>query len=194
MNRAHRKLCSSEEWATAVRDRILPWSLDGIELGDDVVEIGPGYAANLRVLVERVPRLTAVEIDERTARQLESDWGERARILHADGADMPLPDASFSSVVCFTMLHHVPTREQQDRIFAEAYRVLRPGGVFAGSDSQMNFRFRLLHIGDTMNVVRPGGLPARLEAAGFENVGVDLHPETGGMRFRAYRPDRPPRP
>lgn len=188
MNRAHRKLCSSENWAVAVRERLLPWSLQDVELGPDVLEIGPGYAANLRVLVEQVPRLTAVEIDGGTARLLERDWGGRARILHADGADMPLPDESFSSVVCFTMLHHVPTDEQQDRIFAEAFRVLRPGGVFAGSDSQPSFRFRLLHLGDTMNTVSPEGLPERLAAAGFVDIAVDLHPETGGMRFRARRP------
>lgn len=188
MNKAHRRLCSSEKWATGVRERLLPWALEGVELGDDVVEIGPGYGANLRVLVDRVPRLTAVEVDEGTAGLLRDQWGERARVLHADGAAMPLPDASYSSVVCFTMLHHVPTAEQQDRIFAEAFRVMRPGGTFAGADSQLNFRFRLLHIGDTMNVVDPKTLPARLTDAGFTEVSVDLHPETGGMRFRATRP------
>ena len=188
MNKAHRRLCSSEKWATGVRDRLLPWALDGVQLGDDVVEIGPGYGANLRVLVERVPRLTAVEVDGETAELLRRQWDERARILHADGAAMPLPDESYSAVVCFTMLHHVPTVEQQDGIFAEAFRVLRPGGTFAGADSQLNFRFRLLHIGDTMNVVDPATLPARLAKAGFTEVSVDLHPETGGMRFRALRP------
>lgn len=130
MNRAHRKLCSSEEWAQTTKDRILPWALEGVDLGEDVLEIGPGYGANLRVLVEQVPRLTGVEIDGDTARLLQDTWGERARILHADGAATNLPDTSYDSVVCFTMLHHVPTAAHQDRIFAEAFRVLRPGGTF----------------------------------------------------------------
>lgn len=188
MNRAHRKLCSSEKWATGVRERLLPWALDGVELGDEVVEIGPGYGANLRVLVESVPSLTAVEVDGETAALLRRQWGERARVLHADGAAMPLSDEAYSAVVCFTMLHHVPTAEQQDGIFAEAFRVLRPGGVFAGADSQLSFRFRLLHIGDTMNVIDPETLPARLTRAGFTEVSVALHPESGGLRFRARRP------
>lgn len=188
MNRAHRKLCSSEEWAQTTKDRILPWALEGVDPGDDVLEIGPGYGANLRVLVDRVPRLTAVEIDGDTAGLLRQRWGERARILHADGADLPLTDASYDSVVCFTMLHHVPTAEHQDRIFAEAFRVLRPGGGFAGSDSQPSLRFRLLHFRDTMNTVDPRTLPARLTGAGFTDVSVDVHPESGGLRFRGTRP------
>lgn len=188
MNRAHRKLCSSEEWAQTTKDRILPWALEHVDLGEDVLEIGPGYGANLRVLVDEVPHLTAVEIDADTVRLLRGRWGERASILHADGAELPLPDASFDSVVCFTMLHHVPTAAHQNRIFAEACRVLRPGGTFAGSDSQPSLRFRLLHFRDTMNTLDPAGLPARLEQAGLTDVVVGLHPDSGGLRFRARRP------
>ncbi|MEV0483288.1 hypothetical protein AB0I69_22115 [Streptomyces sp. NPDC050508] len=65
--------------------------------------------------------------------------------------------------------------------------MLRPGGTFAGSDSQPSLRFRLLHFRDTMNTLDPATLPARLERAGFTDVAVDLHPESGGLRFRARR-------
>lgn len=189
MNRMHRRLCSSEKWALAVRDRLLPWALHDVELGDDLLEIGPGYGANLRVLVEQVPRLTAVEIDADTVRLLEAaGWGDRARVLHGDGAELPLPDTSYDSVVCFTMLHHVPTDTHQDRIFAEAFRVLRPGGTFAGSDSLPSFMFRVLHFRDTMNTLDPTTLPNRLAKAGFTDVSVDRHPEARGLRFRARRP------
>ena len=56
---------------------------------------------------------------------------------------MPLPDGEFTSVV-FMMLHHVPTAQDQDRLFAEAFRVLARG-VFAGSDGVHSFGFRLVH-------------------------------------------------
>ena len=103
-----------------------------------------------------------------------------------DGADLPFEDATFDAVVCFTMLHHVPSPAQQDRLFTEAARVLRPGGVFAGSDSRLSLRFRLIHIGDTMVVVDPAALPDRLRTVGFADVLVDTSPRS--LRFRAARP------
>ncbi|QUQ66912.1 class I SAM-dependent methyltransferase [Kutzneria sp. CA-103260] len=188
MNFMHRRICSSQDWARQVREQKLPWSLAGVELGEDLLEIGPGYGATTRVLVEMAPKVTAVEVDARSAEDLRGEFDGRARILHGDGSKMSLPDNDFSSVVCFTMLHHVPTRDMQDGIFAEALRVLRPGGVFAGSDSRLSLRFRMLHIGDTMNVVDPDELPERLRRAGFEDVEVTL--KEGAFKFKARKPSR----
>jgi SAM-dependent methyltransferase len=185
MNLMHRRICASQDWARQVREKKLPWALAGVDLGADLLEIGPGFGATTRVLVDLAPNITAVEVDERSVRDLRAEFDGRARILHGDGSRLSLPDNDFSSVVCFTMLHHVPTRQMQDDIFAEAFRVLRPGGVFAGSDSRLSLRFRLLHIGDTMNVVDPDELPARLRRAGFEDVAVTA--EEGVFKFLARK-------
>jgi SAM-dependent methyltransferase len=99
---------------------------------------------------------------------------------------MPFDGGRFSAVVCFTVLHHVPSPALQDRLFAEAFRVLRPGGVFAGTDSLPNLRFRLIHLFDTMVTVDPATLPARLEAPGFGDVEVATIPRR--VRFRARKP------
>jgi hypothetical protein len=64
--------------------------------------------------------------------------------------------------------------------------VLRPGGVFAGSDSRgTGLYFRLIHLGDTMTLVDPDTLDARLEAAGFTQIVVRPGLE---VMFRAVAP------
>jgi hypothetical protein len=39
------------------------------------------------------------------------------RVVYGDVAAIPFADGSFSGVVAFIMLHHVPTAESQDRLF-----------------------------------------------------------------------------
>jgi len=70
--------------------------------------------------------------------------------------------------------------------FAEAARVLRPSGVFAGTDSRTSLRWRLIHLGDTCAPIDPGTLPGRLETAGFTRVAVDADERL--VRFAAYTP------
>ena len=69
MNKAHER-CGSDEWRQAIREVILPWALGETDLGDDVLEVGPGYGATTDVLSQSVPRLTSVEIDDELAAML----------------------------------------------------------------------------------------------------------------------------
>jgi hypothetical protein len=64
--------------------------------------------------------------------------------------------------------------------------VLKPGGTFAGSDSTISLRFRLVHLMDTMVVVEPKGFEQRLRRAGFEDIAV--RPGKGAFRFKAVKP------
>lgn len=187
MNFMHRRLCRSERWKKTVEAYILPWTLEGVELGSDVLEVGPGPGVTTDLLSPRVARLTCVEIDRRLADSLsQRTAGRNVTVLCEDATAMPLPDASFDGAVCLTMLHHVPSAAMQDRLLAEVARVLRPGGVFAGTDSLYSFPFRLLHLFDTMVPVDPAGFRKRLEAAGFTEVQVDVNPYA--FRFRGRRP------
>jgi hypothetical protein len=83
------------------------------------------------------------------------------------------------------MLHHVPSAALQDRMLAEARRVLRPGGVFAGFDGVGSFLFRLIHLGNTYTPVDPNTFGRRLEAAGFAEVAVERR--RARFCFRASR-------
>ncbi|MFI6866715.1 class I SAM-dependent methyltransferase [Nocardia sp. NPDC050406] len=186
MNFFHQLCCRSSAWEYATTKRFVPWALSGLDLGDSTLEVGPGYGANIRALGERTPALTGLEIDPVLAARLRERAADRMWVLDGDGTAMPLPDNEFSAVVCFTMLHHVPSPAQQDDLFAEAWRVLRPGGVFAGSDGRDNIAFRLMHLGDTCVPVPPDTLPERLAAVGFTDIEVRC--DAASFRFRARRP------
>ncbi|MEV0373996.1 class I SAM-dependent methyltransferase [Streptomyces sp. NPDC050636] len=188
MNLFHQWLCNSAKWSAAVEEKLLPWALDGVEFGTDVLEIGPGYGATTRVLARQVPRLSVIEVDRDSADGLRREYGDAIDVVHADATAMPLSGQRYDAVLCFTMLHHVPSPQDQDRLFAEAFRVLRPGGVFAGCDSVTSRRFRMIHLGDTCVPVPPESLPQRLRHAGFEAPETSVSKTGSAFRFRAVRP------
>jgi SAM-dependent methyltransferase len=171
MNENH-KQCGSEEWRTLIRETILPWALGDADLGNDVLEVGPGYGATTDVLARSVPKVTAVEIDGELAAMLGQRYvgNSNVVIVNGDATALDFPDGRFSGAASFTMLHHVPTASDQNRLFSEIARVLRRGGVFVASDSLASPQHEAGHVGDTYNPVDPGGLDDRLKAAGFTSV------------------------
>ncbi len=187
MNRAHNIVCSSGWWARRAEHELVPWGTKGVDLGDDVLEIGPGFGVTTRVLAQRLDRLSVLELDPGYCERLRAELDGAVEVTEGDATRLPYPDGRFTSVLCFTMLHHIPTVAQQDRAFAEIARVLRPGGTFAGTDSiGTGYLFRLIHVGDILNLVDPDALPARLEAAGLAVNEV----KRGGRSFR-WRATKP---
>ena len=186
MNPFHRWYCKSDGWARTL-DGFLPWALEGVALGEHPLELGPGPGLTTDRLARLAPRLTCIEIDSRLASALRARLeGGPVAVVEGDATATAFEDASFTSAISLTMLHHVPTPELQERLFREVFRVLRPGGVFAGSDSRPSMRWRLYHLFDDCTPVEPAKLPARLRAAGFEDVRVTAGPRR--FRFAATKP------
>ena len=186
MNRAHLKFCSSPEWARLVEDELLPWVLDGRELGDELLEVGPGPGLTTDVLRRRAARVTAVELDLALAEKLASRLaGSNVRVIAGDVTRLPFPAGRFSAAACLTMLHHIPSPALQDAALAELARVLRPGGLLAGSDGLDTPTRRGLHVDDVFVPVDPGTLEGRLRAAGFGWAQVDVADDR--LRFAALR-------
>lgn len=186
MNKAHLQFCSSPEWARLVSGELLPWVLDGYELGDDLLEVGPGPGLTTDVLRRQAARVTAVELDLDLAGKLAARLaGSNVTVIAGDVTRLPFPADRFSSAACLTMLHHIPSPAQQDAALAELARVLKPGGSLLGSDGLDTPARRELHEGDVFVPVDPGTLVARLRAAGFAHADVGLAGDR--LRFAATK-------
>jgi protein-L-isoaspartate O-methyltransferase len=70
VNLFHRWYCGSRRWAAVVEGSLLPWVLDGVELGPRLLEIGPGPGLTTDHLRHRAASLTAVELDPALAARL----------------------------------------------------------------------------------------------------------------------------
>jgi SAM-dependent methyltransferase len=187
MNLAHGYLCRSAFWRRVLQQDIIPWVLEGVSLGENLLEVGPGPGLTTDLLQRRAECLTAVELDFGFASCLRERFKRTGvRVIQGDATELPFAESTFTSAASFAMLHHLPRPALQDRMFREIHRVLRPGGTFAGTDGLNSRAMRLLHLADTLTPIDPVALPARLEEAGFQDIAVDIR--HGMFRFRARKP------
>jgi arsenite methyltransferase len=106
--------------------------------GDDVLDLGSGSGTDVfcaAVLVGQSGQVIGVDITEE---QIDKALGLRDRdgfanveLVQAHIEELPFDDASFDAVISNGVINLSPVKS---RVFAEAARVLRPGGRFAVAD------------------------------------------------------------
>jgi len=188
VNKGHADLLGTAEWAAFLHEEVLPVVTHGVDLGNDLLEIGPGPGAATEWLRHRVRRLVAIELEpEATAALAERFAGTNVEPVTGDATALPYPGESFDTVAMFTMLHHVPTRALQNALLAETLRALRPGGTLIGFDSLPSDGLHQFHEGDTYNPVEPAAFLTRLQTIGFTDIMLQVGDQ---LLFRA-RKERP---
>src|SRR5437016_8639504 len=103
------------------------------------LDIGCGEGHNTRLLAKRGARIIAVDIAElfvAHATQAEIDEPLDIGYARASAVDLPFADATFDFATGFMSFMDVP---ETDRVLAEAWRLLKPGGFLQVSISHPCF-------------------------------------------------------
>jgi ubiquinone/menaquinone biosynthesis C-methylase UbiE len=138
--------------------------------GCDVLDVGCGLGESTFLLRERLDngsgrpggRLTGLDITAQhiavaTARRT----GDRPEFVLGSAAELPFEDESFDRVLALECAFHFPDRR---RFFAEALRVLRPGGVLGMADVVVARRPARLR--QWMNAAAPRWASSRMDQLG----------------------------
>jgi ubiquinone/menaquinone biosynthesis C-methylase UbiE len=184
MNSFENWFCASGLWRYLTERRWLPWALEGADLGEHVLEVGAGPGAATAELARRVRSVTSLEYSHDFCVRLHSRVAA-ASVVQGDASTLPFLSQTFSSAIAVLVLHHLRSRDAQDRAFAEIFRVLKPGGVFVAIEIQDGWLTRVTHFRSTFVPVSTDGLESRLRAAGFSNVSVSNR--SGAIRICAER-------
>lgn len=154
-------------WAEQVQARCCPGSP------------GPASWASASSRSDPEPALSTDLLRQRLA-------GTNVDVIRGDGADTGLPSDQLTTATAFSVLHHVPSAEHQDRILAEIFRLLAPGGTFVGIDARDLDMIRQGDEADTFVPIRPETFKERATQVGFVDTSID---ETGDhFRFITRKP------
>ena len=105
-----------------------------------VLDLGGGTGALARAVAEKFPGVS-VEIWDTDLAMLEvarercAAFGDRVRFVERAFAE-PLP--ACDAVVACIALHHVKDMAAKQKIYANIFQALRPGGIFANADCVMS--------------------------------------------------------
>jgi len=87
MNEFHLQMLSSPRYAQMLRRDLFPWVDSVADLGDDVLEVGPGPGLTTDLLRERTASLTALEVDATLAGELARRLaGTNVKVVHGSAA------------------------------------------------------------------------------------------------------------
>ena len=124
-----------------------------------VLDLGCGAGDSVEQFRSVNPSVRWVGVDVERSPEVASRRRTDAEFVTFDGVHLPFEDGSFDAVYCKQVLEHV---SEPQPLLAEVARVLRPGGLLAGSTSQLE----PFHSFSTWNYT-PYGLKLLLERAGL---------------------------
>jgi arsenite methyltransferase len=161
-----------------------PTALAQLHAGETVLDLGSGGGIDVLLSAKRVgPSGKAYGLDMTDemlalARENQRKSGlENVEFLKGEIESIPLPDNSVDVVISNCVIN---LSADKDRVLAETFRVLKPGGRFAVSDVVVRGdvppeirRSMELWAGCIAGALGDGEYTAKLGKAGFEQIGIE---------------------
>jgi arsenite methyltransferase len=161
-----------------------PTVLAKLNPGEVVLDLGSGGGIDVLLSAKRVgPTGKAYGLDMTDemltlANENKRKAGvENVEFLRGEIEHIPLPDNSVDIIISNCVIN---LSSDKDRVFREAFRVLKPGGRFAVSDvvtrGEMPSEIRqsvLLWVGCVAGAVEENEYRTKLRQAGFENIEIE---------------------
>ncbi len=162
-----------------------PTALAELKPGEVVLDLGSGGGIDVLLSAKRVgPSGKAYGLDmtdEMLALARENQAKSRltnVEFLKGEIEHIPLPDNSVDVIISNCVIN---LSADKDRVFAEAFRVLKPGGRFAvsdvvvkGNDVPAEVRNSMeLWVGCVAGALEENSYRKRLDRAGFEHIDVE---------------------
>jgi len=110
-------------------EKIVKHILDGIGRGMKIVDVPCGTGRFSLVLKEYAGFLAGADISKAMLQHSENK-GQYSELHHCEIEHMPFGDNYFDVVVCFRLIHHLPT-EDRLKAFAEIWRVTNKHFIFS---------------------------------------------------------------
>ena len=164
---------SCRDIAAMLKDRPYSCLLD--------VGCGTGYLLEL-LAAEKPARYCGLDLSPEMIKMAEKKQIPGAEYTVGSSESLPFEKESFDAVTCSQSFHHYP---HPQKAMAEAFRVLKPGGLYILSDTGVggvgawidnHILFRLATSGDCHTTNRRG-IEKMMEEAGFSIA--DSHPVRG---------------
>ncbi|MGB0123867.1 MAG: arsenite methyltransferase [Silvibacterium sp.] len=161
-----------------------PTALIDLQPGQTVLDLGSGGGIDVLLSARRVgPAGKAYGLDMTDemlalARENQKQSGlENVEFLKGTIEDIPLPDNAVDVVISNCVIN---LSANKDRVLAEAFRVLKPGGRFAVSDVVVRGKVHeqvrqsmLLWVGCIAGALEESEYRTKLEAAGFADISLE---------------------
>lgn len=161
-----------------------PTALAELKPGETVLDLGSGGGIDVLLSARRVgPSGKAYGLDMTDemlalARENRRKAGiENAEFLKGEMENVPLPDRSIDVIISNCVVN---LSADKDRVFSEAFRILKPGGrlaisdvVFRGSLPEEVRRSMELWAGCVAGALEQSECRAKLAAAGFEAIEIE---------------------